>query len=44
MSQMTDKIPELQQLAYSMYQDKLSGDRADLNTLIALRTTTTTAG
>lgn len=36
MSQMTDKIPELQQLAYSMYQDKLSGDRADLNTLIGL--------
>lgn len=36
MSQMTDKIPELQQLAYSMYQDKLSGDRADLSTLIGL--------
>lgn len=36
MSQMTDKIPELQQLAYSMYQDKLNGDRADLNTLIGL--------
>lgn len=36
MSQMTDKIPELQQLAYSMYQDKLSGDRADLNTLSGL--------
>lgn len=36
MSQMTDKIPELQQLAYSMYQDKLSGDRTDLNTLIGL--------
>lgn len=36
MSQMTDKIPELQQLAYSMYQDKLSGDRADLNTIIGL--------
>ena len=36
MSQMTDKIPELQQLAYSMYQDKLSGDRADLNTLIGI--------
>ena len=36
MSHMTDKIPELQQLAYSMYQDKLSGDRADLNTLIGL--------
>ena len=36
MSQMTDKIPGLQQLAYSMYQDKLSGDRADLNTLIGL--------
>lgn len=36
MSQMTDKIPELQQLAYSMYQDKLNGDRADLSTLIGL--------
>ena len=36
MSQMTDKIPELQQLAYGMYQDKLNGDRADLNTLIGL--------
>lgn len=36
MSQMTDKIPELQQLAYSMYQDKLSGDRADLNTLFGI--------
>lgn len=36
MSQMTDKIPELQQLAYSMYQNDLSGDRADLNTLIGL--------
>lgn len=36
MSQMTDKIPELQQLAYSMYQNDLSADRADLNTLIGL--------
>ena len=36
MSQMTDKIPELQQLAYSMYQDGLNADRADLNTLIDL--------
>lgn len=36
MSQMTDKIPELQQLAYSMYQDNLSADRADLSTLIGL--------
>lgn len=36
MSQMTDKIPELQQIAYSMYQDKLNGDRADLSTLIGL--------
>lgn len=36
MSQMTDKIPELQQLAYSMYQDDLSADRADLSTLIGL--------
>lgn len=36
MSQMTDKIPELQQLAYSMYQNNLSADRADLNTLIGI--------
>lgn len=36
MSQMTDKIPELQQLAYSMYQDGLNADRADLNTIIGL--------
>lgn len=36
MSQMTDKIPELQQIAYGMYQDKLNGDRADLSTLIGL--------
>lgn len=36
MSQMTDKIPEIQQLAYSMYQDGLNADRADLNTLIGL--------
>ena len=36
MSQMTDKIPELQQLAYSMYQVGLNADRADLNTLIGL--------
>lgn len=36
MSQMTDKIPELQQLAYSMYQDGLNADRADLSTLIGL--------
>ena len=36
MSQMTDKIPEVQQLAYSMYQDGLNADRADLNTLIGL--------
>lgn len=36
MSQMTDKIPELQQLAYGMYMDKLNADRADLNTLIGL--------
>lgn len=36
MSQMTDKIPELQLLAYSMYQDGLNADRADLNTLIGL--------
>lgn len=36
MGQMTDKIPELQQLAYSMYQDGLNADRADLNTLIGL--------
>lgn len=36
MSQMTDKIPELQQLAYSMYMDGVNLDRQNLNTLIGL--------
>lgn len=36
MSQMTDKIPELQQLAYGMYLDDVAADRADLNTLISM--------
>lgn len=36
MSQMTDKIPELQQLAYEMYLDDVAADRADLNTLISM--------
>ncbi len=36
MSQMTDKIPELQQLAYGMYMDGINLDRQNLNTLIGL--------
>lgn len=36
MSQMTDKIPELQQLAYGMYMDGVNLDRQNLNTLIGL--------
>jgi hypothetical protein len=36
MSQMTDKIPELQQLAYGMYMDGINADRQNLNTLIGL--------
>lgn len=36
MSQLTDKIPELQQLAYSMYMNDLDADRQNLSTLIGL--------
>lgn len=36
MSQLTDKIPELQQLAYSMYLDDIDADRQNLSTLIGL--------
>lgn len=36
MSQMTDKIPELQQLAYGMYMDGVNLDRQNLNTLIGI--------
>ena len=36
MSQMTYKIPELQQLAYGMYMDGINLDRQNLNTLIGL--------
>lgn len=35
MSQLTDKIPELQQLAYSMYLNDIDADRADLDALIS---------
>ena len=36
MAALADKIPELQQLAYSMYQDELSNQRSDLSMLQAL--------
>jgi len=36
MAQLGDKIPELYQLAYSMYMDDLAGQRADLNMLQGL--------
>ena len=36
MAALADKIPELQQLAYSMYQDELSSQRSDLSMLQAL--------
>lgn len=36
MSALADKIPELEQLAYSMYQDELASQRADLSMLMAL--------
>lgn len=35
-SKLTDKIPELQQLAYSMYMDKLNRQRDDFNLLLDL--------
>ena len=36
MAQLADKVPELHQLAYSMYMDDLNQDRADLNMLQGL--------
>ena len=36
MAQLADKVPELQQLAYSMYMDDIAMDRADLNMLMGL--------
>lgn len=36
MSALADKIPELKQLAYSMYQDDLANQRANLSMLMAL--------
>lgn len=39
MTQLNDKIPELYQLAYSMYMDDLSNQRTDLSTLQGLEQT-----
>lgn len=36
MSALADKVPELRQLAYSMYQDEINGMRTDLEMLTAL--------
>lgn len=36
MAALADKVPELQQLAYSMYMDDIAMDRADLNMLMGL--------
>ena len=36
MAQLADKVPELYQLAYSMYMDELGQDRADLSMLMGL--------
>lgn len=36
MAQLNDKIPELEQLAYSMYQDDVSNDRLNLQMIQAL--------
>jgi hypothetical protein len=36
MEQLADKVPELRQLAYSMYMDELNGQRADLSMLMGL--------
>lgn len=36
MSSLADKIPELRQLAYQMYQDEINGERADLSMLMGL--------
>lgn len=39
MAQLADKIPELKQLAYSMYMDDLNQDRADLSMLQGMEQT-----
>lgn len=39
MAALADKVPELQQLAYSMYMDDIAMDRADLDMLMGLDTT-----
>lgn len=39
MAALADKVPELQQLAYSMYMDDIAMDRADLNMLMGLDST-----
>lgn len=36
MEQLADKVPELRQLAYSMYMDELNGQRSDLSMLMGL--------
>ena len=36
MEQLADKVPELRQLAYSMYMDELNGQRADLSMLMGM--------
>jgi hypothetical protein len=39
MAALADKVPELQQLAYSMYMDDIAMDRADLDMLMGLDNT-----
>lgn len=39
MAALADKVPELQQLAYSMYMDNIAMDRADLDMLMGLDST-----
>ena len=39
MAALADKVPELQQLAYSMYMDDIAMDRADLDMLMGLDST-----
>lgn len=36
MAELADKVPELYQLAYSMYMDDIAQDRADLDTLLGI--------
>lgn len=36
MAELANKVPELQQLAYSMYMDELNGQRSDLSMLMGL--------